>query len=204
MFTGIVRGMGRLAARERRGGDQRLVIDTGSVLGQTALAEGASIAVNGVCLTVVARTPGGFAADASAETLARTTLGALAEGAPVNLEPALAVGDALGGHLVSGHVDGIGELESRAQNARAWRLRFRAPGELAHLIAAKGSIAVDGVSLTVNAVAGATFDVAIVPATFERTAIGTYTPGVRVNLEVDMIARYLARLLEKGKSDEPG
>lgn len=201
MFTGIVRGVGRLAGREPRGGDQRLFVDVRGVLAQTALAPGASVAVNGVCLTVAQRTRGGFVADASRETLARTTLGALPEGAAVNLEPALALGDALGGHLMSGHVDGVGELVNREPDARAWRLRLRAPQPLAPLLAVKGSIAVDGVSLTVNAVAGTLFDVAVIPATLERTVIGAYAPGVRVNLEADMIARYLERLLQSRAAD---
>jgi len=192
-----VRGKGRLAAREPRGGDQRLIVDTGGIVPEKSLESGASVAVNGVCLTVVERTAEGFGADVSAETLAKTTLGALDEGAAVNVEPALAVGDPLGGHLMSGHVDGVGAVVSRERDARAWRLRFRAPDELARLIAAKGSIAVDGVSLTVNAVDGPEFDVAIIPATMERTVIAGYEPGTRVNLEVDTIARYLDRLLEQ-------
>lgn len=198
MFTGIVRGRGRLVAREAHAGDERLVVDPCGVLAESALQLGASVAVNGVCLTVVARSGEGFAADVSPETLARTTLGSLPQGAPLNLEPALAAGDALGGHLMSGHVDGVGRLVERAPDARAWRLRFRAPAELARLIAPKGSIAIDGVSLTVNAVDAAEFEVAIIPATLERTIVGGYLPGSRVNLEADMIARYVARLLQGG------
>lgn len=195
MFTGIVAGVGRLARREQRAADQRLTIDVGDALAKAALADGASVAVNGVCLTVAARREHGFVADASSETLDRTTLGTLAEGSAVNLEPALALGDALGGHLMSGHVDGVGELVAREPDGRAWRLRLRAPPALARLIAAKGSIAVDGVSLTVNAIDGVLFDVAIIPATLERTIIGTYATGARVNLEADLIARYVARLM---------
>lgn len=195
MFTGIVQGMGQLAAREPAGGDQRLTIDVRGVLTPEALTPGASVAVNGVCLTVVAPTEGGFVADASPETLARTTFADMPQGAAVNLESALRVGDALGGHLMSGHVDGVGKLLARERDARAWRLRFRAPPTLAHLIAAKGSIAVDGVSLTVNAVDGAEFEVAIIPATIERTIIGGYLLGCEVNLEADIVARYLERLL---------
>jgi len=196
MFTGIVQGTGRIKSREERGGDQRLEIDCTGVLEPAVLVPGASIAVNGVCLTVVDPAGACFHADVSAETLSLTTIGDLAPDSPVNLEPALAMGDTLGGHLMSGHVDGIGKLVSRHQDARAWRLRFSAPESLAPLIAAKGSIAVDGTSLTVNAVDGAEFEVAIIPATLPRTVMSGYAVGTRVNLEVDMIARYLARLLE--------
>lgn len=196
MFTGIVQGTGRIKSREVRGGDQRLEIDCTGVLDPAVLEPGASIAVNGVCLTVVDPAGACFQADVSAETLSLTTIGNLESGSPVNLEPALAMGDALGGHLMSGHVDGIGELVSRHQDARAWRMRFAAPKSLAPLIAAKGSIAVDGISLTVNAVDGGEFEVAIIPATLERTVMSGYETGTRVNLEVDMIARYLARFLE--------
>lgn len=196
MFTGIVQGTGRIKSRKARGGDQRLEIDGTDVLEPAMLAPGASVAVNGVCLTVVDPAAAVFHADASAETLSLTTIGDLTPGSRVNLEPALAVGDSLGGHLMSGHVDDIGTVVSCHQDARAWRLRFDAPEKLAPLIAAKGSIAVDGVSLTVNAVDGAQFEVAIIPATMERTIMSEYEPGTRVNLEVDMIARYLARLME--------
>lgn len=196
MFTGIVQGTGRIKSRAARGGDQRLEIDCTDVVDPAALVPGASIAVNGVCLTVVDPVDSRFHADVSAETLALTTVGDLVEGSAVNLEPALAMGDTLGGHLMSGHVDGIGTLVSLRQDARAWRMRFEAPGKLAPLIAAKGSIAVDGTSLTVNAVDGAEFEVAVIPATMERTVMSGYAAGTRVNLEVDMIARYLARLLE--------
>jgi len=196
MFTGIVQGTGRIKSREERGGDQRLEIDCTGVLEPAVLVPGASIAVNGVCLTVVDPAGACFHADVSAETLSLTTIGDLAPDSPVNLEPALAMGDTLGGHLMSGHVDGIGELVSLHRDARAWRMRFAAPDSLAPLIAAKGSIAVDGISLTVNAVDGDQFEVAIIPATMERTVMSGYVAGTRVNLEVDMIARYLARLLE--------
>ncbi|MGH8270741.1 MAG: riboflavin synthase [Gammaproteobacteria bacterium] len=197
MFTGIVQGIGRLSEREERGGDARLKIEA-AVLPAVALAPGASVAVNGCCLTVAQPCSEGFYADASAETLAKTTLGELAVGAQVNLEPALALGDALGGHLMSGHVDGVGVVIACREDGCARRLRFRAPDVLAQLIAPKGSIAVDGVSLTVNEVAGAEFEVTIIPATLERTIAVGYAPGTRVNLEADMIARYLARLLEAG------
>lgn len=195
MFTGIVQGTGTLCERSARGGDARLRIAC-AVLPPGTCEPGASVAVNGVCLTVVAARPGFFEADASTETLRRTTLGALAPGAAVNLEPALALGAPLGGHLVSGHVDGVGEILERRADARALRLRIAAPGDLARFLAPKGSVAVDGVSLTVNAAAGPVFDVAIVPATRERTIIGGYAVADRVNLEVDLVARYLERLLE--------
>ncbi len=196
MFTGIVKGKGRLIGREVRGGDARLGIEAG-VLDAAALALGASVAVNGCCLTVAESRGRRFHADASRETLAKTTLGRLTVGAALNLEPALRVGDALGGHLVSGHVDGVGEVVARTEDARALRLRLRVPEALARYIAPKGSIAVDGVSLTVNEVADAEFEVAVIPATRKRTIIADYGPGTRVNLEVDQIARYLARILER-------
>lgn len=195
VFTGIVQGTGKLLAREMQGGDARLDIEAG-VLDAKSLEPGASVAVNGCCLTVVEGCAQNFCADASRETLVKTTLGELALGATLNLEPALVVGDALGGHWVSGHVDGIGEVLDHKEDARALRLRLRAPAELARYIAPKGSIAVDGVSLTVNAVAGAEFEVAIIPATRARTIMGDHAVGTRVNLEVDQIARYLARLVE--------
>ena len=196
MFTGIVRGTGRIVSRDRRGGDQRIRIDCTGVLDAAILTPGASVAVNGVCLTVVGSRNACFDADVSAETLALTTLGELAPAAPVNLEPALAAGNLLGGHLMSGHVDGIGTLVSRRADGHGWRMRFAAPARLAPLMAVKGSIAVDGVSLTVNSVEGAEFEVMIIPGTRERTIMREDETGARVNLEVDMIARYLARLLE--------
>lgn len=196
MFTGIVQGKGRLLAREAYGGDARLEIEAGGVLEDKAFVPGASVAVNGCCLTVAESREQHFYADASPETLAKTTLGELAVGAALNLEPALIVGDALGGHLVGGHVDGVGEVIAHMEDARAMRLRLRAPDGLARYIAPKGSIAVDGVSLTVNEIIGAEFGLVIIPATLDRTIIADYAAGTRVNLEVDQIARYLARLLE--------
>lgn len=196
MFTGIVRGVGRIASIEDRGGDSLVGIDTaGADLGP--VAPGDSIAVDGVCLTVTRVGESGFEADVSAETLRATTLGRLGPGAGVNLEPALAAGDRLGGHLVSGHVDGVGELVWRTEEARSRRLRFAVPPPLARYIAVKGSIAVDGVSLTVNAVVGAEFEVNIVPHTLTATNLGTLAVGDEVNLEVDLVARYLERLLDE-------
>lgn len=194
MFTGIIEAVGRIAALERRGLDARLRIDAGKLdMGDVRLGD--SIAVSGVCLTVIARGAQDFSADVSAETLARTTLGGLAPGAGVNLEKALTPTTRLGGHLVSGHVDGVGELAARYDEGRSLRMRFRAPAELARYIAAKGSICVDGVSLTVNAVQGAEFEVNIVPHTLAETTLGELAAGAAVNLEVDILARYLERLL---------
>jgi riboflavin synthase len=194
MFTGIIQAIGRIERLEPRGGDVRLSIDTGS-LSLSGVARGDSLAVNGVCLTAVELGPSRFAADVSRETLAMTTLGALSAGSPVNLEPALTLATPLGGHLVSGHVDGVGEVLEHREDGRSWRLRIQAPTGLARYIAAKGSICVDGTSLTVNRVDGAVFDLNIVPHTLQQTIIGGYRTGVRVNLEVDLIARYLERLL---------
>ena len=199
MFTGIIEGVGRLAAREPRGGDVRFTFATGSLpwLGERGedVRLGESIAVNGVCLTVVAFDAGSFQADASTETLALTTLGALAEGAALNLERAMRPSDRLGGHLVSGHVDGIGRVLSVHGDARAQRWRFAAPAPLLKYIAKKGSICVDGVSLTVNAVDGEGFEVALIPHTVAHTRFAETAVGDAVNLEIDLVARYVERLL---------
>jgi riboflavin synthase len=201
MFTGIILAVGRIERIELKGGDARLRIDTGDLdLAGTKLGD--SIATNGVCLTAVELGASGFAADVSAETLSRTTLGQLKVGARVNLELALTPSTRLGGHLVSGHVDGVGRLIERRRDARSQRLRFEAPAGLAKYIAEKGSICVDGVSLTINAVHGAQFDVNIVPHTLEQTSLGDLAPGDPVNLEVDLIARYLERLLLGEKAAE--
>lgn len=194
MFTGIVAAVGSIARTEARGGDVRLHIATGT-LDLASVAIGDSIAVSGVCLTAVALDAHAFAADVSRETLALTTLGDLRVGGAVNLELALALGARIGGHLVSGHVDGVGFLRARSADARSERMRFEAPASLARYIAAKGSICIDGVSLTVNAVAGAQFEVNIVPHTLAATTLGARAIDDRVNLEVDLIARYLERLL---------
>lgn len=194
MFTGIIQSVGEVRRLEPRGGDMRITIGTGKLpLSQAALGD--SIAVNGVCLTAVTLAADAFAADVSRETLALTTLGDLTTGSPVNLEPALTLATPLGGHLVSGHVDGVGRVLERQEDARSWRLRIEAPAGLARYIANKGSICVDGVSLTVNAVEGACFALNIVPHTLAQTIIARYQAGTRVNLEVDLIARYLERLL---------
>jgi len=194
MFTGIIQAIGHIERSEPRGGDLRLHIECGG-LDLSATALGDSIAVSGVCLTVIARAAHGFVADVSRETLARTTLGGLRAGDVVNLERALRVGDALGGHLVAGHVDGIGHLLDIREDARSQRWRLRAPEELARYIAAKASICVDGVSLTVNEVDGSEFGVNLIPHTLEHTSFARLRAGAAVNLEVDLLARYVERML---------
>ena len=194
MFTGLIAGVGRLAARESRGGDARLTIEVGS-LPFDGVQLGESIAVNGCYLTVVEFDAGSFAVDASNETLALTTLGRLAIGAPLNLERAMLPTDRLGGHLVSGHVDGLGIAAKRWTDARAERWRFEAPMALLRYVAHKGSICVDGVSLTVNEVDDAGFEVALIPHTVAHTAFHALREGDAVNLEVDLLARYVERLL---------
>ncbi|MEA3639000.1 MAG: riboflavin synthase [Lamprobacter sp.] len=194
MFTGIIEAVGRVEALEDRGGDQRIRIDAGALdLSQVSIGD--SVAVNGVCLTAVELTPRGFAADISRESLSLTTLGKLKVGARVNLEQALRLSTPLGGHLVSGHVDGVGTLLEVREDARSWRLQIHAPGELARYVAVKGSICIDGTSLTINKVKGAVFELNIVPHTLATTIIDEYRVGSLVNLEVDLIARYLERLL---------
>ena len=194
MFTGIIQAVGCVAALQPRGGDLRLRVHAAGLdLAQVALGD--SIATNGVCLTVTAKESDGYWADVSAESVACTTLGALRVGDPLNLELALTPSGRLGGHLVSGHVDGVGEVIARRVDGRSLRLRLRAPAGLARYIAAKGSICVDGISLTVNAVDGAEFDLNIVPHTLAGTSLADVAPGRRVNLEVDLVARYLERLL---------
>lgn len=196
MFTGIIQATGEIRAVDEVGGDARLRIGVGDLnLEQVSLGD--SIAVSGVCLTVVEFTQDEFAADVSQETLGLTTLGALEVGAHVNLEPSLTLATPLGGHLVSGHVDGVGRLVSLQPDARSTRMEFAVPTELGRYVARKGSITIDGTSLTVNDVAGDTFSVNIVPHTLERTIMGGYEPGTRVNLEVDLVARYLERLIAK-------
>lgn len=194
MFTGIIQGVGKIAAIEHKGGDARLRVDTGK-LDMAGVNTGDSIAVSGVCLTAVEHSAAGFTADVSGETLARTTLGRLRPGDAVNLEKALTLSTPLGGHLVSGHVDGVGTVVGRDPEGRSVRFRFQAPDALARYIAEKGSICVDGVSLTVNAVHGAQFDLNIVPHTLAATALDGLCPGSKVNLEVDLLARYLERLM---------
>ena len=194
MFTGIIEAVGSIARMEPKGGDMRLRIRTGKLdLGDVKLGD--SIAVNGVCLTVIELPGDGFWADVSVETLNHTSFKQLKTGSAVNLEKALTPQTRLGGHLVSGHVDGLGEIVSRHEDARSIHFKVQAPDALAKYIAHKGSICVDGISLTVNAVSGAIFDLNIVPHTTLETTVGQWQPGVQVNLEVDVIARYLERLL---------
>lgn len=193
MFTGIVKGLGTIVEQDSQGGDTRLAIDIGDTdLGPIAVGD--SIAVSGVCLTATQIESGRFAADVSKETLSLSTLGERTVGSTVNLEAPLRAGEPLGGHMVAGHVDGIGVLEEMNADARSWRLVFSVPKALAHYIASKGSIAVDGISLTVNEVAGRRFGVNIIPHTMHHTSFATTRIGDRVNIEIDIIARYLARI----------
>ena len=195
MFTGIVQAVGRIEERIEHGsGDVSLVVATGAI-DAGGIAIGDSICVSGVCLTAVEVAPAGFRADVSAESLARTTLHNLTAGGRVNLETALTPDTRLGGHLVSGHVDDIAQVVARWDDARSVRFEFRVPEALARYIAEKGSVCVDGTSLTVNGVRGAVFDVNIVPHTLEVTTLGDLVPGSAVNIEVDQIARYVERLL---------
>ena len=194
MFTGIIEGVGRLAGIDTGSGDARLAIEVGN-LPFNEVQPGESIAVNGVCLTVVAFSASRFEADASNETLSLTTLGALRPCALLNLERAMRPTDRLGGHLVSGHVDGVGQVLDIQPDARAQRWRFSAPPALLRYIARKGSICVDGVSLTVNEVDAEGFEVALIPHTVAHTAFAGTAIGAAVNLEIDLVARYVERLL---------
>ena len=197
MFTGIVQTRGTVERIEARGGDRRLTIDAPE-LGRFGIGD--SISVSGACLTAVECTPRGFAADVSRETLDCTTLGTLEEGTAVNLELSLTPATALGGHLVSGHVDGVAELVACEEDARSRRLRLRAPAGLERYVAAKGSVCVDGVSLTVNDVEGREFGVNVIPHTAAVTTLGGARSGDRFNLEVDLIARYVERLLSGART----
>ena len=203
MFTGIIQAVGSITALENRGGDLRIGINTGS-LPMDDVCIGDSIAVSGVCLTVVELGGNGFYADVSGETLGLTLLGSMAVTDAVNLEKALTLETRLGGHLVSGHVDGIGEVMARREDSRSVRFTIKAPDELARYIATKGSVCVDGISLTVNAVNGAVFELNIVPHTLEVTTMNACQPGRQVNLEVDLVARYLERLLLGDVAAQPG
>lgn len=193
MFTGIIEVTGRLARREPRGAGARLTIATARPLARLALGE--SIAVNGACLTVVARRGTRFVVDVSPETLRRTTIGALEPGARLNLERALRIGDRLGGHFVQGHVDGVGRLRTIRPDADWHLYEFEAPRSLARYLVEKGSIAVDGVSLTIFGCKAATFVVALIPHTLKQTTLGERRPGDRVNLEADVLVKHVASLL---------
>jgi riboflavin synthase len=195
MFTGIVSAKGKISSVDRQDGQARFSIATGE-LDMVGVQLGDSIAVNGACLTVIEFSNDSFSADLSRETLDLTTLGDIQAGASVNLERALALGDSLGGHMVTGHVDGVGTVRSLTPDAGSIRLVIEAPESLARYIAKKGSVCIDGVSLTVNGVEGAAFDLMIVPHTQVATIIDGYEPGTPVNIEVDMIARYLERLMQ--------
>jgi riboflavin synthase len=194
MFTGIITDLGRVRSVSP-GGITRIVLET--AYDTAGIAMGASIACNGACLSVVDKGPGWFAVDASAETLARTTIGGWKPGTAVNLERPLKLGDELGGHLVSGHVDGLAEITERRPDGDSLRFEIRVPAAFQRFIAPKGSVALDGVSLTVNEVEGEIFGVNIIPVTQRETSFGKLAPGERVNLEIDMLARYLARLMER-------
>lgn len=194
MFTGIIQALGNVQELTRQGTDARLRIAAGK-LDLATVGLGDSVAVSGVCLTVVALHKEGFSADVSAETLRCTTFAALREGDQVNLEKALTLATPLGGHLVSGHVDGVAEVKMRTDVGQSVRYMVEVPRPLAKYLAAKGSVCIDGVSLTVNAVHGETFEVNIVPHTLQETTLGSFAAGRRVNVEVDLMARYLERLL---------
>lgn len=201
MFTGIIESVGSLSKIEQVNGDARFTIDTGK-LDMADVKIGDSIACNGVCLTAVELGARYYVADVSAESLSVTTLGELSVGSPVNLEKALRLQDRLGGHLVSGHVDGVGEVLSIEQDARSWRYQIQAPVALAKYIAAKGSICLNGISLTVNKVEGTNFDINIVPHTRQETTIKDLQIGSKVNLEVDLLARYLERMMTAPQEPE--
>jgi riboflavin synthase len=194
MFTGIVLARGKVASLDERG-DITLGIEAAG-LDTARIDIGDSICVQGVCLTATRKENATFFADVSRETLDKTTLGRLRVGSSVNLEPSLRAGDALGGHMVSGHVDAVGTLVGAVDDARSWRLNFELPAHLMRFVASKGSICIDGVSLTVNGVAGRRFDVNIIPHTREVTTLGALKVGEDVNIEIDVIARYLDRLMQ--------
>lgn len=203
MFTGIIESIGHISRIEPKGSDARIFVETGK-LNLDDVQLGDSIAVNGVCLTAVELPGNGFVADVSGETLSRTAFSQLKAGSAVNLEKALTPTTRLGGHMVSGHVDGVGEVTSRSDDGRSVHFQIKAPDELARYIAEKGSITVNGISLTVNGVDGAIFDLNIVPHTLQETTMESFQTGTRVNLEVDLIARYLERMMLGDRAAESG
>ena len=196
VFTGLVAGTGKLSSRDRRGPGYRLVIGTDGLDGFGRLELGESIAVAGACLTVVARTETSFDADVSIETAEKTTLGRVSLGADLNLERSLRVGDRLGGHWVSGHVDGVARVASVETTGEAWLVRVTMPEELRRFVAPKGSVTLDGVSLTVNAVAGLELSVMLIPHTRQVTSLKHWRAGAELNLEADLVARYLVNYFE--------
>jgi riboflavin synthase len=198
MFTGIIVALGRVTSITDKGGDLELGVDAGDLdLSRSAIGD--SVCVQGTCLTVTRKAGREFFADVSRETLSKTTLEGLRRGSKVNLEPALRAGDALGGHMVSGHVDGVGTVARASEDARSFRLEFEVPPELQRYIAPKGSVCVNGVSLTVNGAAGRRFEVNIIPHTRSVTTLGELAVGDSVNIEIDLIARYLERLINEAK-----
>ena len=204
MFTGIVTGMGNVRSLRPLGGGQDMRIVIGTPWADTAsIAVGASVACGGCCLTAVEVGPDWFAVDVSNETLSKTKLGTWAVGSRMNLERSLRMGDELGGHIVSGHVDGLGTVQSVVPENGSWRVRVEVPRALSRFIAAKGSVAIDGVSLTVNDVDAASFGVNVIPHTWDVTTLGQLSPGDSVHIEIDMLARYVARLHETSEAAHP-
>lgn len=193
MFTGLIQHIGTVQSIEKSG-DWRIVIASDMDLSHTDI--GASIACSGCCLTVVEKDGNSFAVDVSAESLSKTVISEWEQGTRVNLEPSLKLGDELGGHIVSGHVDGLAVLQSAEKDGDSWRLKIKAPADLAAFIAPKGSVALDGISLTVNEVEGDVFGVNIIPHTWEHTTLSDKKSGGRLNIEIDMLARYVARMLQ--------
>ncbi len=203
MFTGIIQTIGTIQAAQRRGPDMTMIVEPGG-LDHDAIQVGDSVSVNGVCLTVVSLADARLAFDLSAETISRSTFAHLQKGVNVNLELALLPTTRLGGHIVTGHVDGLGELIAHQRVGGSVEMGFRVPVDLSPFIAAKGSICIDGVSLTVNHVAGDVFDVNIVPHTLQQTTLGAFVIGQQVHIEVDLIARYVARLMSVGGAHNTG
>ncbi len=201
MFTGIVKAKGRVRSMKKQGGDFCITVESRD-LDWSSFDVGESISVNGVCLTATALHSYGFDADVSMETMTVTALGVLTTGSAVNLEPAISLGERLGGHLVSGHVDCVGTVAARESDARSVRLKIEVPKEYGRYLAKKGAVCVDGVSLTINEVSARAFEVNIIPHTAEETIIGDYAVGAAVNIEVDLLARYIERLLERDESSE--